>query len=844
MKTIRTILFVALAAITLASCVKEMDTQNGEQPNTGKMVTFNASIGSLNTKTMIHYEKELPNREFTIRFLEKEHFVLNGKESGNLTKENSSGSQITFQVQDVEAPYYAVSEHHFREYDADNNKYTILVAGTGSPQEYYKVSNSTQTTFYPSSDILAAYSEDETLTFKHMSTFFAITVDKENSTVKDNIKNIYIRQGDGGNIAGTWYLKFNENNEPSLEPDNLSALISYNCVTTNYSPEGIPQGDVMIVSVPSYNYESGLIITIKDVNGKFASYKLASEQTQLADKGGVIIPFNPQFNPQSRTIRTAEDWNEFASCVNAAKKDWDLYTWIGDGIIKLEDNIIADELTPITTTFKYIFDGNKKTITINKAQLPLFTTLTGEIRDLTIAGNMSGVVQVLNDYNTVLGAPFVGNLESGGKLLRCTNNMNVSVGTDDKPVAAHVYASGFVSAMYSGSIEGCNNNGIVNVYVDVSESNHNVGVGGFVGDIRETSTGIALIKDCINSDTADITLTPKSSNSGHGNAMSWCGLGGIAGVLRGATPLTLNNCDNLAEVTLSGDKIKDPQGFYAKVIAVGGIVGLAAPISSGLLADPATISKPYEVSLLNCDNTGIVYNCATNYATTKQGKRLVFTGGLAGALLGGATKFAEVQTCTNTGMVKTHDYTSTTEGVVPSQRPNFCCVAGGLIGYGGYVNISKNCKVQCQICNGKRQLLAWGGVIGYTVRKFSIDNINVDVTGYFASYTGYAGNRAVVAVVPEKCGTSGMEIDPDVEGSTISNSKIKCALYTLTTPLGSSTNATAAAKLDDLTNLNDNPYTNLLLSASDIQGNLVCGQGFTSNSGITIGDNNTYTPVN
>ena len=59
MKTMKNLLFVAFAAITLASCVKEMDTQIGEKQKPGKMVTFTATLGSLNTKTMFHYEREV-----------------------------------------------------------------------------------------------------------------------------------------------------------------------------------------------------------------------------------------------------------------------------------------------------------------------------------------------------------------------------------------------------------------------------------------------------------------------------------------------------------------------------------------------------------------------------------------------------------------------------------------------------------------------------------------------------------------------------------------------------------------------------------------------------------------
>lgn len=838
MKTIKNLLFVAFAAMTISACQKEFDSPDGGQQNSGKMVTFTGSMAQVDTRTMIQYEDAVDGK-LTPRFgINDDRFIVNGIKSDQLTKEDELGTVISFSVPDLdEGPYYAMSAVQYEAFDPDTKTYSLLVSGTGRPQEYYKVSGGKKTSYHPKADILAAYSGDETMTFKHMSTFFAITIDMENSTVKDNIKNIYIRQGDGGKIAGTWSLKFNEDNQPYLEPKSLSAPIGYDCVTKDFSPEGLPQGEgnVAIVGIPAYNYENGLIITIKDVNGKFASYKIGRDATQFASQGGVIIPFNPAFNPQSRTIETAEDWNAFAECINSAKNDWDLYTWIGDGTVKLGDDITAETLTPINVEFPYVFDGNGKTITINNASRPLFDTVSGEIKGLTIAGNMVAEIQNRNNFPTVLGSPFVGVLQEGGKVTDCTNKMNVSVGTAEVPVDAHVYATGFVSAMYAGTVSGCVNEGTVDVYVNASVANHNVAVAGIVGDIRFASEGKAVIQGCTNSQTADITLTPKSAASGHSFGMAWCGVGGIAAVLRGAIPLELIDCDNSAEVTVSGKQIVDVTGLVAKTIAVGGILGLASPVSSGIMAKPENIDTPYDVTLKSCDNSGVVYNCATNYAATKGSQKLVFTGGLVGAVIGSDKKYTKVHDCSNTGDVKTYDYT----GDTASKRPNFCMAAGGLIGYGGYLDIN-GATVRCHIGSRERQMVACGGVIGFTVRPFTLKSSTVDVTGHFASYSGYDDNCAVIAVVPVKCGTAAMDIVPDVAGSEISNNTTISAYLNTLSHGTSTTDAQVTTSLSSAFEAN----TVIIDTVEEIAAKLVCGEGFTANTGITIGDgttdNNTY----
>ena len=140
-------------------------------------------------------------------------------------------------------------------------------------------------------------------------------------------------------------------------------------------------------------------------------------------------------------------------------------------------------------------------------------------------------------------------------------------------------------------------------------------------------------------------------------------------------------------------------------------------------------------------------------------------------------------------------------------------------------------------------MAAWAGVIGYALRKFNLTNSSVDVSGYFASYTGYYDNHAVVAVVPVKDGDKAGDPAPSVAESNISGNNIKCLLYTYA--LGN--NLTNDAQ--NINDLSSNTYNQTIATADQIKANLVCGEGFTANSGITIGedttgdgiiDNNTY----
>ena len=121
-------------------------------------------------------------------------------------------------------------------------------------------------------------------------------------------------------------------------------------------------------------------------------------------------------------------------------------------------------------------------------------------------------------------------------------------------------------------------------------------------------------------------------------------------------------------------------------------------------------------------------------------------------------------------------------------------------------------------------MVAMAGVIGFAERPFKLTDSNIYVSGYFQRFEGYKMNRAVVAVVPVKYNTNAMGMVPNIEGSTITNCKIGGYVLSLGTPL----------KSDDKSDLSASLTVKLFNSESKTSDNLVCGQGFTANAGVTI----------
>ena len=808
MKTIKNFMLVAFAATSIVACQKE-EAQNNDLAPKGEVVTFTGSVNSAETKTAIWYTEE--GAEFPTLFTSADKIAVNGVMSKadilndeTLETEYKEGvapskdqTNITFDVEGVTPPYYAVTGTHSKGY-ADG-VYNIQVSGTGAQQKFRTVAGGEYVSFWTSADILAAYSETESFEFKHMSTFYAITIDSENSTVNDNIKNIYVRQGDGSYIAGQWKLKFEgEDHTPVLAPENLTAYIGYDCLE-----DGVAQGTTMIIGLPAYDYESGLIFTIKDVNGKFASYKVAAEKTQHAADGGKIIPFKPAFKPGAGVINSEADWNEFAEFVNnPSDKDWDIYRWIGDGsnTIKLGKDIVADDLTPITAEFKYTLDGNGKTITRNNATQALFSNVSGTVKNLTLAGNFEATASQGD-------APFVSTLAPGGTISGCTNMMTITFDKSD-----HAYVAGIVKKMTGGTIENCVNNGEIKVKLS---GNKNVGIGGIVGQ-ADASGQPMIIKNCVNK--KKITFAPVIATENDGSPA--CGVGGVVGWLRRAESFTLENCDNEGEVTYSAENITSTLGANASYpICVGGIIGVGSTYNGSVIDD---VSNGIKISILNCDNSGTVYNCGVVNTTNKASGKRAFTGGLAGFLLGksGDGNYASISYCTNTGAVYTYNLT----GEGSSTMPYFSSVAGGFVGFGGYLNMD-NCTINCLIGCKERALMSLGGVIGLTVRPFTLTNSNVHIEGYYNRISNYQNNRAVVASVPTYYGgntNNPMTITPDITGSAISNCKIGGHIYTTASAL---TTANGAKTTD----LSESDYSVTLFNSTDkaTEGAIV-GQGYTT----------------
>lgn len=809
---------MALMGLLFTACLKEENS--GVVEGEGGQTTLRAGLPSVQSKTWLDYAAG--GSPLKVYWSDGDQINVNGRASLPISvADGVKESEAEFQLPDVESPYNVIYPQQIVNEESYDSEGTIAVE-IPATQTYEK-----RGSFGNGAAIMYGYAESPDQVRLH-NLCAAIRV---NIKGKDIIVDAKLASGSAeAPLCGSFRLAPQTGTLTAVEGKNEVAL-SIEEVELNSET-----GTDFFFTVPAGDYSEGLTFYFTRKKDRLQMQNVWHPKSAL--EAGKLYSFNDvEYVPMAKDIETVEEWEEFATAMNA-NEDISKYLHKG-GIVRLGADLEADNLTSVTVQFPYILEGNGKTITRNAAKSSLFAKLTGEIRNLTLDGELN--------LSNAEDAPFVKHISAGAKMSGCINNMNINF-----DIKTHCYVTGFAAVALRNDTEGlekleisdCTNNGTITGTVDVSSANYNVAVAGILGDVRASVGDFdydVVLTDCKN--TAPITLSPKSG-TGSTYGMTVCGVGGILAYVRSAKSMTLNNCDNSGAITVTADYIQSETGLKATPTAVGGIVGLGTGAGSNKLA-----MSGVDFTLIDCDNTGTVYNCMVNASTPDQGANKVYTGGLAGALMGSSAKYVTIKNCTNTGDIFTYDICSDDIPApkVVSIAPVYCAVAGGFIGFGGNLDMQE-CVVNCQIGNGKRPVVSWGGVIGYAVRPFKLKNLTLTYSGYFQrlSYgTTYKYNRAVVAVVPaateEDPAKTNDNIVPDISGSEITG-YLKAAGV-----LKTAGDLKTEADVAKTTNLSSTLTISLFNSEAKVRANLVNGgtadngsklmSGVTNNATITYSSN-------
>lgn len=424
----------------------------------------------------------------------------------------------------------------------------------------------------------------------------------------------------------------------------------------------------------------------------------------------------PKADPDPTHIDTAEKLVAFLKAATAETTT---------DYIMTKDVDMKGVTVPTAAGFKGTFDGKGKTIKNLAATAPLFATLDGTVKDVTLEGAFT--LEVEGDDAATVGHPFAPlALVSTGTVQGVTNKASVTM-TSTKVVGSPVVA-GLVAFQKGGTFKGNKNFGAVSV---THAGTKNVAITGFTRKPFVVTAGVvgviegATAEECENEGNVSVACT----NVPAVEARHY--IGGVVGTPENAI---VKSCTNKGKVT--GD-FTDATKAAAKQVWVGGVIG-------GRNGDIKTVDGAY---VEGCKNYGectlIAENAVNNYLAgiagqcTVEAKNKNYTAaestiqklvncqnygklvkkGAGGCRLGGIHGgAATLENCTNEGEIVVEGIS--TAGAVgglvgyPTQvyHPVTGCkntgnmtatcdvafVMGGLFGQGGNTNQAyEDCAVNC-----------------------------------------------------------------------------------------------------------------------------------------------------
>lgn len=704
------LLFIsAFLLLVLSGCVNET-----LQPESSKELKVSVSLASVQTKT---YLGEVDGNVRQVYWSEGDAVSMNGFASDVLTADQAGKATADFKFYNGSVPYRVIYPASICKEFTPDGMVTVDVPAT---QEYSSDS------FGKGSAILYGYSdiEDSPVVLHNLCGAVKVSLKSEAGAM---IKRAVLISNDKTvPVAGTFVI------DPQTGAYTVSEGVKSISLNIDQVIVDANGQQSFYFTVPYGSYPAGFTVKFydSDLRPMECSWLRGKDATEagVTIAAGKLYEFNPvDFVPGKKEILTGEDWKYIAEQINAGKTDWKA-AYLDGNTIRLGDDIVLPEGTPkIVANFTYELDGKGYSITNPSASDALIKTLPsgGVIRNLTMTGEMKTpdatktLVEVAAFVHTI----------SGGKIEDCVNEMVFNV--DSKRVIFGAFARTFSA----GEINRCVNNADMNITMDLSSQKSDdlssadfKGFGGgLVATCFEPTTGSPVFNDCVNNGDLNISVNTV------GLGLARAGFAGVLGYIslkadakyKEYYPI-LKNCTNNGDVTFS---YVDNSANSKIQCSVGGIVGLSAALISTKSTSPTSDVKygaisasaeHYHVEIENCTNTGRINNNATSSVTAAEFNSKIYTGGIAGALLGSSTNHAKIKNCTNTGEVVPYSVK-----VNPYSRASVCGVSGGILGLGGYVDIEGG-VMNAKVGSAQTRSFATAGVIGLAVHKFSIKDMSVN----------------------------------------------------------------------------------------------------------------------
>ena len=743
------LLFISAFLLSvLSGCVNET-----LQPESSKELKVSVSLASVQTKTYLGEDDDNDNVR-QVYWSPGDAVSMNGFASDVLTADQAGKATADFRFYNGSVPYRVIYPASICKEFTPDGMVTVDVPAT---QEYSSDS------FGKGSAILYGYSDEEGSPVVLNNLCGAVKVSLKSEAGAMIKRAVLISNDKTVPVAGTFVI--NPQTGDYTVSEGLKS-ISLNIDQVIVDAKGQQS---FYFTVPYGSYPEGFTVKFYDSDDRpmecsWLRDKDAGE-TGVTIVAGKLYEFNPvDFVPGKKEILTGEDWKYIAEQINGSKDDWKA-AYLDGNTIRLGDDIVISADAPHIKNFPYELDGKGFSITNLDATGALIDTLPvgGVIRNLTMAGQMKtpDATKALVEVSAFV------HIISGGKIEDCVNEMVFNV--DSKRVIFGAFARTFSA----GELTRCVNNADMTIRMDItsqagddlSKADFKSFGGGLVATCFEPTTACPVFNDCVNNGNLNISV--KTAGLGLARA----GFAGILGYIslkadakyKEYYPI-LKNCTNNGDVTFS---YVDNSANSKIQCSVGGIVGLSAALISTKSTSPtsdvkygaiSSSAEHYHVEIENCTNTGRINNNATSSVTAAEFNSKIYTGGIAGSLLGSSTNHAKIKNCTNTGEVVPYSVK-----VNPYSRASICGVSGGILGLGGYVDIEGG-VMNAKVGSAQTRSFATAGVIGLAVYKFSIKDMSVKADiSMIQSDDKYTRNSHALAV------TNSTEIlKTDLSGSEIS----------------------------------------------------------------------------
>ena len=596
--------------------------------------------------------------------------------------------------------------------------------------------------------VASATAEAPHLYFKNVGALVEFDI-----TASGKVARVAISGNNGESVAGDVQIS-GIGSTPSWTAVNGSS-------TVVVTPEGatFDAGKYYALVLPQ-TFANGISIKLFDKDGNKCILKQNTSQEVLRS---TRLPVGSIDDKKAFEFdRNIADAADFVNFISLAASDGTA-TW----------NVTADiDLSGINPgsaeSFAGILGGGSHTVSGANLTGPLFTVLSGTVKDLTVGGKLT-FSHIAGNYGFVAGT-------NSGTISNVTANGSIAADEDafaSPTTGAYVdMCIGAICGTNSGTVTGCTNNASFAIISDVSKytptylggivgqqasatelkSCTNYGtvslnntdraglhisascfVGGIIGGTKYGETVGAALTGCANSGNVEVVARDGSSSSPE------IKLGGIAGYLDG----TLDDCDNSGAISNS-IPTETTAGNSLRNCTIAGVAGTVTGAISG------------------CDNTGNVTASGSYCYSTAGTETQTFFGGVAG--YAGST----VSSCTNT---KPLTITAMMNSTSTSATHNG--YFGGIAGY--VVSTIDGCTnsgalgIQSTFCTG------WvGGIAGYTLETIGATTLcsNSGDISYDFVNTEASGNQAKNAYIG---GISGQHAGTDktIKGdASVSSGKI------------------------------------------------------------------------